>query len=101
MVLQLLTRNKIKALRGGRDDHTKQKAISELLPLIFNAIDTNKDGLIESSEFQMFFESLGVNDTKLAINVFRELDSNHDCYLSQEGLFNSKIKFKYFNINQH
>lgn len=75
----------VKALRGGRDDHTKQKAIGELLPLIFNCIDTNKDGLIESSEFQMFWESLGVNDMKLAISVFKELDANHDLYLSQQG----------------
>ncbi len=85
----------MKALRGGRDDHTKQKAISELLPLIFHAIDINKDGLIESSEFQTFFESLGVNDTKLAINVFRDLDTNHDCFLSQEGLLLTKISHSF------
>lgn len=74
------------ALRGGRDDHTKQKAIAETLPLIFDAIDLNKDGMIESSEFQMFFESLSINDTKFCISVFKEMDTNHDLYLSREGV---------------
>ena len=78
-------------MRGGRDDHTKQKAISELLPLIFNTIDTNNDDLIASAEFQMFFESLGVNDMQLAIHVFKELDTNHDLYLSKEGELNFQI----------
>lgn len=75
----------VKALRGGRDDHTKQKAISETLPLIFNAIDTNSDGMIESAEFQLFFESLGIVDKRFTIDVFKEMDTNHDLYLSQQG----------------
>lgn len=77
----------VKALRGGRDDHTKQKAISETLPLIFNAIDTNSDGMIESAEFQLFFESLGIVDKRFMIDVFKEMDTNHDLYLSQQGMF--------------
>lgn len=63
----------------------KRKAIFDTLPLIFDAIDTNADGQIESEEFQVYFESFGITDHKFAIEIFRELDNNHDLLLSKQG----------------
>ena len=79
-----------KALRGNRDDANVRKAILDTLPLIFEAIDTNRDGQIASEEFQVYFESFGVSNTKFAIEVFKELDTNHDLIISQDGKILSK-----------
>ena len=73
------------ALRGDRDDPVKRKAILDTLPLIFQSIDTNNDGSIASDEFQVYFESFGLHDTKFAIEIFKDLDTNHDMALSQQG----------------
>ena len=53
--------------------------------MIFQAIDTNGDGQIASDEFQIYFASFGLTDTKFAIEIFKELDTNHDMALSQQG----------------
>ncbi len=45
----------------------------------------NADGGIASEEFVAFFKSLGVEDEKFAINVFRAMDTNNDGSLSREG----------------
>ena len=59
----------------------------DTLPLIFDSVDTNADGQIAFEEFQAYFESLGINNPKLAIEVFKELDSNHDLFLSKDGTY--------------
>ena len=53
----------------------------------------------------MFFESLSINDTKFCISVFKEMDTNHDLYLSREGVCVFKnytlcflIIFIYYNL---
>ena len=79
------------ALRGDRDDPVKRKAILDTLPLIFQAIDTNNDGSIAKEEFQVYFESFGLEDTKFAIEIFKDLDTNHDLSLSQEGIVVIKV----------
>ncbi len=63
----------------------KRKAILDTLPLIFQAVDTNGDGQIESAEFHTYFESFGLSDQKFSYEIFRELDTNHDLALSQQG----------------
>lgn len=63
----------------------KRKAIFDTLPLIFDAIDTNADGQIEIEEFKAYFESFGIIDHKYSIEIFKELDANHDLMLSKQG----------------
>ena len=86
-----------KALRGGEDDPVKRKAILDTLPLIFQAIDTNGDGQIASDEFAVYFQSFGLDDTKFSNEIFKELDQNHDLFLSQQG-FPSNINIFYLKI---
>ena len=74
-------------MRGNRDDPIKRKAISETLPLIFRAIDTNSDGQIEYQEFQNYFESFGVIDNTFTKFIFKSLDLNHNLYLCEKGIF--------------
>ena len=74
------------ALRGDRDDPVKRKAILDTLPLIFQAIDTNNDGSIANEEFQVYFQSFGLDDEKFTTEIFKILDTNHDLSLSQEGI---------------
>ncbi len=66
-------------------DAEKRQAIEATLPLIFDAIDTNRDGGIASEEFFLFFKSLGVNDSNFASLVFQAMDSNKDGSLSRDG----------------
>ena len=68
----------------------------DTLPLIFQAIDTNNDGAIASDEFQVYFQSFGIDHPKFSQNIFKELDTNHDRALSQEGLISY---IKWININ--
>ena len=53
--------------------------------MIFDAIDTNSDGDIASEEFQAYFASFGLKDPKFAIEIFKEMDTNHDLALSKQG----------------
>ena len=71
---------------GEPNDLSKRKAITDTLPLIFEAIDTNGDGSIESPEFATYFASFGIVDTQFADAVFRAMDANSDGSLSKEGL---------------
>ena len=53
--------------------------------MIFEAVDTDTDGNIGQEEFKAYFASFGINDEKFAIEIFREMDSNHDLALSKQG----------------
>jgi len=90
--LELLDHMKA-ALRGDRDDPVKRKAIFDTLPLIFDAIDTNSDGDIASEEFQAYFASFGLKDPKFAIEIFKEMDTNHDLALSKQEFVDAGIDF--------
>ena len=67
-------------------------AITAVLPLIFDAIDTNSDDAIAADEFAAYFASLGVNDKAFAHLVFKSMDSNNDGVLSKRG-FSILLKF--------
>jgi len=45
-------------------DTKKKQTIELTLPLIFDAIDSNKDHEIGLEEFTAYFQSLGINDSK-------------------------------------
>ena len=67
--------------------------------MIFDAIDTNGDGQIASEEFQVYFESFGITDHKFAIEIFREMDSNHDLMLSKQGNYLTQNSINHVTCN--
>jgi len=51
--------------------------------LWFDAVDTNKDGLIQLQEFINYFDAMGIKE-KFAKEAFEGLDTNKDGVLSRE-----------------
>jgi hypothetical protein len=71
-------------------DETKKAALKGALPLIYDAVDSNKDGSISKEEFSNYFKSLNINDTQAAFDAFKAMDVNNDDSLSKEGKLNLK-----------
>jgi len=61
------------------------------LPIIFDAIDANRDGGIEMHEFKNYFLSFGINDDNFTQMVFENIDVDGDGDLSKEGKY---LRFK-------
>ena len=57
----------------------------DALSLIFDAIDSDKDGGICKTEFSTYFKSLNISDVKAAEQVFAAIDDNADGYVSKDG----------------
>jgi hypothetical protein len=55
----------INYMRSALNNEKKRLAITETLPLIFDAIDYNRDDGVSVDEFSVFFKSLGIHDTKV------------------------------------
>jgi len=53
--------------------------------LIFEAIDSDKDGAISHEEFDTYFKSLNINDKGMTEEVFKFIDTNNDGMLSNGG----------------
>lgn len=66
-------------------DEIKREAITNTLPLIFDAIDSNQDDGVSIDEFSNYFKSLSLFDSKFAGDVFAAMDANNDGSLSKEG----------------
>ena len=75
----------IEYMRGAISDENKRKAISSTLPIIFDAIDANRDGGIELHEFKNYFLSFGLDDDAFTKMVFQNIDIDGDGDLSKEG----------------
>jgi len=56
---------------------------TEQFSIFFDAVDTNKDDLIQLKEFIDFYNSIGISE-ELAKESFKALDTNHDGVLSRE-----------------
>ncbi len=73
-------------MRGAMADEGKRAAINATLPIVFAAIDANKDDGVSPSEFHNYFVSLGVTDEAFTQMVFKAMDANNDGDLSKEGI---------------
>lgn len=62
------------------------------LPLFFHAVDANNDGMIQSEEFALFFQILGL-DPKMAPDSFKAIDTNSDGQLSLEEFVAAGTEF--------
>lgn len=75
-------------------DEAKRTSLRDALPLIYDAIDSNKDGSISKEEFANYFKSLNINDNQTAYDAFSAMDANNDGTLSKEGMLSIKKKMK-------
>jgi len=60
--------------------------------IMFDAVDTSNDGVIELQEFINYFNALGIGE-EIAKEAFKGLDTNHDGVLSREEFISSGINF--------
>lgn len=67
------------------NDESKRAAINATLPIVFEAIDANKDDGVSPEEFHNYFVSLGVTDESFTKMVFSAMDTNNDGDLSKDG----------------
>jgi len=58
-------------------------AMTQQLGVFFDAVDTNKDDLIQLQEFIIYFDAFGIKE-EIAKEAFKGLDTNHDGVLSRE-----------------
>ena len=57
-------------MRSALTNDKKRMAITDTLPLIFDAIDYNRDDGVSVDEFSVFFRSLGIEDTKVSLFIY-------------------------------
>ena len=86
-------------MKNSIKDARKRESIEATLPLIFDAIDTNNDGRLTYEEFSAYYSSLGINDTKIAKEVFTEMDTNGDCEISRQGKWLLLSSLRYYLLS--
>ena len=62
------------------------------LKLLFTAIDTNHDGVIQPKEHETYFSIFGL-DTSTAKAAFEAIDSNHDGLISKDEFTAAAVEF--------
>lgn len=62
---------------------------------LFDLIDEDSDGLITLSEFQMFYWGYGIEDEKIAAEIFARLDLNGDGTMSADEFAQHGYDFHY------
>jgi Ca2+-binding EF-hand superfamily protein len=66
-------------------DDSKRSTLQETIPLIFDAIDTDKDQSITRKEFGNYFKSLNLTDDSAVDQIFNAMDSNSDGSINRDG----------------
>lgn len=74
-------------------DESKQDVLKSLLPLIFDAIDSDKSASVTKLEFANYFKSLNINDQATADQVFESIDFNSDGTISKQEFIEFGKKF--------
>lgn len=69
-----------------------KEALAGPLPLFFSAVDANADGKIQTEEYAIFFQILGI-DPKLAAASFSAIDTNHDGDISLDEFVTAGTEF--------
>lgn len=82
----------IAALKKQVADPTLRQTLAGPLPLFFSAVDANADGSIQSDEFELFFEILGL-DKSMAPSTFKAIDTNNDGALSLDEFVAAGVDF--------
>jgi len=66
--------------------------LSEHLSLLFDIVDTSRDGSIQLQEFTTYFKIIGINE-ELAKKAFEGLDANGDGVLGRDEFVKAGIDF--------
>ena len=75
-------------------DSSHHAALAGPLPLFFQCIDSNADGMIDLGEYVNFFVILGVeNPEPLATASFKAIDQNNDGLLSIDEFTEAGLEF--------
>jgi len=82
----------IATLKKQVSDPALRDTLAGPLPLFFSAVDANADGSIQSDEFELFFEILGL-DRKMAPASFQAIDTNNDGQLSLDEFVAAGVDF--------
>lgn len=73
-------------LRGVKDDVEKQKSLNQAINLFYRIIDCKNNGFISHEDFQDYFHSLDITDTKFTSDLFKQLTfHNHNFSITKEG----------------
>lgn len=84
------------AFIAGMEKQVKDPALKGTLegplPLFFQAVDSNNDGMISADEFGDFFRILGL-DAGMGPASFAAIDTNNDGLLSQDEFVEAGSKF--------
>ena len=65
-------------------DESKRDMLRTILPLIFDAIDSDKSGSVTKQEFGDYFKSLNIEDQAIADQVFGSIDVNGDGSITKD-----------------
>lgn len=82
----------IEAIKKQVADKALHEALAGPLPLFFSAVDANADGAIQSDEFELFFQIIGL-DPKMAPATFKAIDTNNDGSLSLDEFVTAGVDF--------
>jgi len=74
----------------GKDEMKKMS--TEHFNLLFDAVDTNNDGLIQLGEFVVYFQIVGVSEV-FAKKTFDTMDTDHDGMLSRDEFVKGGLDF--------
>ena len=82
----------IATLKKQVTDPALRDTLAGPLPLFFSAVDANADGNIQSDEFELFFEIIGL-DKSMAPASFQAIDTNNDGQLSLDEFVAAGVEF--------
>jgi Ca2+-binding EF-hand superfamily protein len=82
----------IDTLKKQVSEPSLRDALAGPLPLFFSAVDANADGMIQSEEFELFFQIIGL-DPKMAPATFKAIDTNNDGSLSLDEFVTAGVDF--------
>jgi juvenile hormone diol kinase len=68
----------------------------ELLPMLFEMIDADGDGVISLDEHRQFFEAFGI-DVELSPDVFAALDTDGDGSVQRDEFLEAGAKFFFYD----
>jgi Ca2+-binding EF-hand superfamily protein len=82
----------VKTMKEQINNADMKEKLKGPLPLFFQAVDTDEDGMISGPEFENFFEIIGL-DKSMAPETFKAIDENNDGQLSKEEFVNAGLDF--------